>query len=174
MNITFKYDIPSDNPYHSCHFFARNRRGNSVLVFISSKLFPFTTGMGKIRQHYSNYGYDGHRRHRFFSSQREKRRTELTEHYKRINENVFKSWSDDFATLECNAGTLPYSFIRLYTNVVSIIKSPGRYDEAKSQLGSYCNDNRILNDLERLEENHNQQVASLITTLHKDNYRYHS
>jgi hypothetical protein len=99
--------------------------------------------------------------------QREKRRTELIEHYKRINENVLKVWSN--AGLELTAGTLPSSFMPLYTNVMSIIKSPGRYDEAKRHLSdSYGSTNKVLNDLEKLEGNHNQQVASLITTLHTD------
>jgi hypothetical protein len=91
-----------------------------------------------------------------FFGEREKRRTELTEHYKRINENVFKVWSNAVPVLESTAEKLPYSFMPLYTNVISIIKSPGRYHEAKSHLGdSYWNANTILNDLERLEENHN-------------------
>jgi hypothetical protein len=129
--------------------------------------------MGKIRRRHSNCGYDGRRRHHFFSGQwmtaKEKRQQVLIEHYKRINENVFKPWSVAVASLGSTAGTLPYSFMPLYTNVISIIKSPGRYDEAKSHLGdSYGNANKVLNDLERLEENHNQQVASLITTLDKD------
>jgi hypothetical protein len=101
--------------------------------------------------------------------QREKRRTELIEHYKRINENVLKVWSNAVPGLELTAETLPSSFMPLYTNVMSIIKSPGRYDEAKRHLSdSYGSTNKVLNDLEKLEDNHNQQVASLITTLHTD------
>ncbi len=54
----------------------------------------------------------------------------------------------------------------LYTDIIAIIKSPKRYHEAKSHLGdAYWNVNRILNEIEILEEDHNQKVASFITTL---------
>jgi hypothetical protein len=125
--------------------------------------------MNKIRRRHSNRGYDGHRKHHFFSDIKVKQQTKLAEHYQRINENVFKTWSVAVAGLVSNAGTLPYSFMPLYTNVISIIKSLGRYHEAKSHLGgSYWYVNKILNDIEIREENHNQQVASIITTLNKD------
>jgi len=99
----------------------------------------------------------------------EKRQKQLIEHYKRINDNVFKAWSIAVPTLGSTAGTLPYSFMPLYTNVISIIKSPGRYHEAKSHLGdSYWHVNKILNDIEIREEKHNKEVASLIITLNND------
>ncbi|MFZ0511289.1 MAG: hypothetical protein WAM14_06760 [Candidatus Nitrosopolaris sp.] len=108
--------------------------------------------MGKIRRGHSNCGCDGYRRYHFFSGQlmavNEKRQKQLIEHYKRINDNVFKAWSIAVPTLGSTAGTLPYSFMPLYTNVISIIKSPGRYHEAKSHLGdSYLYVNKILNDI---------------------------
>lgn len=125
--------------------------------------------MGKIRSGHPNSGYDGHRRHHFFSDIKVKRQTKLAGHYLRINENVFKPWSVAVASLLPDISTLPHSFIPLYTNVISIIKSPGRYHEAKSHLGSaYWHVNKILNDIETCAENHNQQIASLITTLNND------
>jgi hypothetical protein len=129
--------------------------------------------MGKIRRGHSNCGCGGYRKHHFFIGHlmavNEKRQKQLIEHYKRISDNVFKAWSMAVPTLGSTAGTLPPSFMPLYTNIVSIIKSPGRYHEAKSHLGaSYWHVNRILNDIELRAENHNQQVASLIITLNSE------
>jgi hypothetical protein len=168
----FKYDVTSSGSREKSlrrYFCARNSWCISFLTFVFPWLLPFTARMGKIRKRHSNRGSNGHRRHHFFSDTREKRRTELTLHYNRINDDVFMYWLATIAVLRIDVGELPHSFMPLYTDVISIIKSPRRYHEAKCHLGDgYWHVNRILNDIEIREEDHNQKVALLIRTLSND------
>jgi len=58
----------------------------------------------------------------------------------------------------------------LYVDIISKIKTPGRYHQAKSHLGHEENMlvNQILNEIEISQDNHNKRVANLITTLNSD------
>jgi hypothetical protein len=126
--------------------------------------------MGKIRNRYSYRRSNGDRRHYFFSDSFEKGRTERSDHYKRINDNVFKAWLNTTAQLRQQVDTFPDSFMPLYVEIISKIKSPGRYHQAKSHLGHEENMlvNQILNDIEISQDDHNKRVANLITTLNSD------
>jgi hypothetical protein len=58
----------------------------------------------------------------------------------------------------------------LYGDIISKIKSPGRYHDAKSHLGDEENMlvNKILDDIEMSQDNHNERVSTLTTTLNSD------
>lgn len=58
----------------------------------------------------------------------------------------------------------------LYGDIISKIKSPGRYHDAKSYLRDEENMlvNKILNDIEMSQDNHNERVSTLTTTLNSD------
>jgi hypothetical protein len=126
--------------------------------------------MGKIRKLHSYRRSNGDRRHYFFGDSVEKGRTEIRDHYKRINDKVFKSWLNTTAELRHQVDTFPDSFMPLYVDIISKIKSPGRYRQAKSHLGHEENMlvNQILNDIEISQDDHNKRVANLITTLNSD------
>jgi hypothetical protein len=106
----------------------------------------------------------------FFSDSIEKGRTELRDHYKRINDNAFKSWLKRTVELRQQVDRFLHSFMPLYVDIISMIKSPGRYHDAKSHLGDEENMlvNKILNDIEMSQDNHNERVASLTTKLNSD------
>jgi hypothetical protein len=57
-----------------------------------------------------------------------------------------------------------------YGDMISKIKSPGRYHDDKSHLGDEENMlvNNILNDIEMSQDNHNERVSTLTTTLNSD------
>jgi hypothetical protein len=173
VTINFKYAV---SPYRRCekdlssYFYACNSRCSSFFGFVFSELFPFAARMGKIRNRYSYRRSNGDRRHYFFSDSVEKGRTELRDHYKRINDNVFKSWLNTTAQLRHQVDTFPDSLMPLYVDIISKIKSPGRYHQAKSHLGHEENMlvNQILNDIEISQDDHNKRVANLVTTLNSD------